>query len=50
MNTSINKIIKNEDYYTIFYMNGNPLGVKRLWNDLSVSEKIMVVDYFKNNG
>ena len=43
----IENIIKEEDHYLVFYMNGDPKGKKKYWNDLSVSEKLEIADFYK---
>lgn len=42
---SIIKIIKDKDIYTFFYMNGNPVGVKKIYSEMSVSDKVLVENY-----
>lgn len=39
------KIIKEDDYYRVFYMNGNDNGIKKYWSELSVSEKLEINEF-----
>jgi hypothetical protein len=43
---NIIKIIKDKDTYTFYYLNGNPVGVKKLWSEMSVSEKVLTESYY----
>lgn len=40
-------IIKEDDHYLVFYQNGDPKGKKKYWNELSVSEKLEISDFYR---
>lgn len=40
-------VIKENDYYLVFYMNGIKEGVKKYWSNLSVSEKLEINEFLK---
>ena len=41
------KIIKENDYYRVFYMNGSDKGIKKYWSEMSVSEKLEINEFLK---
>lgn len=46
-NYRIINIEREDGYYIIYYLNGDPKGVIKYWHDLSVSDKLEIVNWFE---